>query len=278
VSNVGGCLTPIGDPPLFLGYLAGVPFGWIAQHCFPIWIVGVAFLLLIFLALDYRNWLRAPRQIRAEVIPHEEWRFEGLPNLLFLAVILAAVFIKHPIFVREAVMAAAAAGSFLLTRKSVHESNHFTFHPINEIAILFAGIFATMMPALDWLLENANHFGSISPGSFYWLTGGLSSVLDNAPTYLCSLRAALSQSGSTNAQVAQLLGDAQFNRSLVAISIAAVFFGACTYIGNGPNFMVKAIAEHQKVRVPGFIRYIACYTLPCVLPMLILVWWLFFRG
>jgi Na+/H+ antiporter NhaD/arsenite permease-like protein len=328
VSNVGGCLTPIGDPPLFLGYLMGVPFWWVTKHCLPMWGVGVGILLLMFFAVDSRNYLRAPRRVRTELTAHEEWRFDGLRNLFFLAVIIAAVFINKPPFLREALMAAAAFGSYFTTPKPVHESNHFTLHPIKEVAILFIGIFATMMPALDWLQGNAGRLAQATPGFFYHGSGSLSSVLDNAPTYLCFLKAVFGRfvdpdvvsqvthlvqthgaglsdltgqyaeeikqtfvalqkyhaadlaRGTLTAdqiQVAYLLGNVNFNVYILAVSVGAVFFGANTYIGNGPNFMVKAIADHQKVHTPTFLGYIFKYTLPFMLPMLLIVWWLFFR-
>src|SRR5262249_49561732 len=149
VSNVGGSLTPIGDPPLFLGFLKGVPFWWVAANCWPIWITGVAVLLAMFFVVGKANFLRAPKVVRGMEPAHENWRFEGLGNLAFLAIILGATLIHHPPFLREAIMLAAATASYLTTRKAVHEANDFNFHPIKEVAILFAGIFATMMPALD---------------------------------------------------------------------------------------------------------------------------------
>jgi Na+/H+ antiporter NhaD/arsenite permease-like protein len=325
VSNVGGCLTPIGDPPLFLGYLRGIPFWWVARECWPAWAVGVLCLLALFFVVDYRNYLRAPKAVRAELAePEDEWRFQGLGNLAFLALILAAVFVTDPPFLREAIMVGAAAGSYFTTQRSVHQANHFSFHPIQEVAILFIGIFATMMPALDWLQLNASRMGAPSAGFFYWGSGLLSSVLDNAPTYLSFLKAvsgafmqpeivaqvqqALQTPGFdlTSAstpvretvqalqayypgqlrtmnlsrdqiETAFLLGHHAYNRYIVAISVGAVFFGANTYIGNGPNFMVKSIAEHQKVHMPTFLGYVFRYSLPLMLPMLALVWWLFFR-
>ncbi len=330
VSNVGGCLSPIGDPPLFLGYLRGIPFGWVFAHAWPMWTVGVGMLLAMFLVIDRRNYLRAPKEVRARLAePPDEWRFEGLSNFLFLAVILGAVFINQPPFLREVLMAAAATGSYVTTHKHVHEANHFNFHPIKEVAVLFVGIFATMMPALDWLQLNTGAMGSASPALFYWGCGSLSSVLDNAPTYLSFLSACAGQfidqdvvrqvghlvqthgsdlaavTGPHAAQIKQtflalqqyhpqqlasglvsvenietafLLGNQRFNSHILAISIGAVFFGANTYIGNGPNFMVKAIAEHQKVHTPGFVGYVFKFTLPYMLPMLLVVWWLFFRS
>jgi Na+/H+ antiporter NhaD/arsenite permease-like protein len=325
VSNVGGCLTPIGDPPLFLGYLRGIPFWWVAEHCWPIWAVGVGFLLGLFFILDYRNYLRAPKAVRVALAePADQWRFEGLANLWFLGVILAAVFITNPPFLREVLMLAAAAASYFTTREHVHKANHFNFHPIREVAILFIGIFATMMPALDWLQMNAKLMGAPSAAAFFWSSGVLSSVLDNAPTYLSFLQAIsgvfvdpavisqvqhLIQNGGLDLasaaepvratyaalqehygaglasrtverqqiEVAFLLGNSAVNQYIVAISVGAVFFGANTYIGNGPNFMVKSIAEHQRVHVPGFLGYVFRYTLPFMAPMLLLTWWLFFR-
>ena len=256
--------------------------------------------------------------------------FDGLANLFFLAVILGAVFINHPLFLREGLMLAAALGSYYTTRPQVHAANQFNFHPIQEVAILFIGIFATMMPALDWLGLNARSLlgANPAPGLFYWGTGALSSVLDNAPTYLSFLSAVfgsfvdaevvqqvqvLVQNGGTDlatltgphaeeirntlqvlqhhhatelaarsvnlraVEVAFLLGNGLSNGYLVAISVGAVFFGACTYIGNGPNFMVKSIADHQRIRTPSFLGFVFKYSLPYMLPMLLAVWWLFFR-
>jgi Na+/H+ antiporter NhaD/arsenite permease-like protein len=330
VSNVGGCLTPVGDPPLFLGYLKGIPFWWVAEHCWPMWAVGLGFLLAVFYVIDAANYRRAPKVVRAQVAePPEEWRFEGLSNVAFLLLILAAVFISRPPFLREVLMVAAALGSWFTTKKQIHAANQFDFHPIQEVAILFIGIFATMMPALDWLQNNAARLGSPSPGLFYWGSGILSSLLDNAPTYLSFLSATFGRfidpeivdkvrlliqnhgadlagiagpqadvvsntlaalqkyhsaelaSGTVGTDVIEtafLLGNGSLNHYIVAISIGAVFFGAATYIGNGPNFMVKSIADRQKVPTPGFLGLLFKYSLPCLVPMLVLVWLLFFHN
>jgi Na+/H+ antiporter NhaD/arsenite permease-like protein len=274
VANVGGCLTPIGDPPLFLGYLQGVPFWWVAKNCWPMWATGVGILLVIFYTVDKINFSRARPEIREQETAAESWRFDGLPNLFFLAVILAAVFVTKPVFLREALMLAAAAASYFTTKKSVHEANRFDFHPILEVVILFAGIFATMMPALDWLGQNAGRlFGqNPAPGFFFWGTGALSSVLDNAPTYLGFL-SALSGVAGTN-EIGALL--VRHSPDVIAISVGAVFFGAATYIGNGPNFMVKAIADREKIHTPAFLGFVFKYALPFLLPVLIAVWLLFF--
>jgi len=273
VSNVGGCLTPIGDPPLFLGYLKGVPFWWVAEHCWPMWATGLTMLLIMFYVVDRANFLRAPRIIREKETDQAHWRFDGLGNVFFLAVILGAVFINRPLFLRETLMAAAAAGSYFTTRKSIHEMNHFNFHPIKEVAILFIGIFATMMPALDWLQLNAGKLGDPTAGFYFWGSGILSSVLDNAPTYLSFLSALMgtTQDGNIN----QLLNTQPV--ALVAVSVGSVFFGANTYIGNGPNFMVKSIADQQKVNTPTFVGYVIKFALPFMLPVLLIVWLLFFR-
>jgi Na+/H+ antiporter NhaD/arsenite permease-like protein len=277
VSNVGGCLTPIGDPPLFLGYLKGVPFWWVVEHCWPMWTVGVAFLLAAFFLVDRHNYMRAPARVRAELAePHDQWRFEGLANLGFLALILFAVFLKEPSFLREGLMLLAAVGSWFTTKKQIHEANHFNFHPVREVAVLFIGIFATMMPALDYLKFHAQVLPATAP-VFFWSAGLLSSVLDNAPTYLGFLSAGAGPAMDDPVRLASLLNEQPFARLLVAISVGSVFFGANTYIGNGPNFMVKSIADHQKVHTPGFLGYILRFALPFMLPMLVLIWWLFFR-
>ncbi|MDB6024513.1 MAG: sodium:proton antiporter [Verrucomicrobiales bacterium] len=275
VSNVGGCLTPIGDPPLFLGYLEGVPFFWVLQQCWPMWLVANGILLTMFFVVDSLNYHRAPKTVRDKLTHHEEWRFDGMINLVFLAIILAAVFIKGPMFLREIVMLGAASASYFITRKSVHESNDFNFHPIMEVAILFIGIFITMMPAMDWLKSHAGQLGDLTPALVYWSGGALSSVLDNAPTYYVFFGILQAKSGATAHDITPLLQTRSFE--LVAISVAAVFFGANTYIGNGPNFMVKAIAQQQKIHTPSFFGYILKFSLPFMLPMLFVLWLIFFR-
>ena len=281
VSNVGGCLTPIGDPPLFLGFLKGVPFWWCAATCWPVWCVGVGFLLALFYCLDAASCRRAREGIRGQPVATDGWRFDGLWNLGFLLIILGAVFIHHSLFLREDIMLVAAGASYFTTRKEVHAANHFHFHPLQEVAILFVGIFATMMPALDWLQAHAAGLASPSPALFYWGAGTLSSILDNAPTYMCFFSAAVGltggHAGGSSADVVNMLGPGQFHEYLRAISVGAVFFGANTYIGNGPNFMVKSIAERQQVRTPGFMEFIFRYAVPCMGPMLVLIWLLFFR-
>jgi Na+/H+ antiporter NhaD/arsenite permease-like protein len=173
-------------------------------------------------------------------------------------------------------MIVAALGSYFTTRKPIHEANDFSFVPLKEVTFLFLGIFATMVPALDWLEMNSRKLGIETVGQFYWGTGSLSAVLDNAPTYLCFLSAAVGLFADRNvADAAGLI--TTNNHYLVAISVASVFFGACTYIGNGPNFMVKSIADHAKAHTPSFFGYVFRYVLPILLPVYAVVWWIWFR-
>ncbi len=277
VSNVGGCLTPIGDPPLFLGYLRGVPFWWTLEKCWEAWLVAVLGLIAIFYAFDRRNFLRAPKPVRDKETAHETWQVAGWHNLGFLGLILAAVFLRSPPGLSEALMVAAAVGSYFTTPRPVHHANDFTFAPVKEVAWLFVGIFATMVPALDYLEQHAGALGLNSEMKFYWFTGALSGVLDNAPTYLTFLAAAMGRqhlSLSNPADMTTFI--AQHDHELIAISLGAVFFGAMTYIGNGPNFMVKSIAEAAKVKTPSFGEYFFRYALPILLPLFALIAVLFF--
>ncbi len=275
VSNVGGALTPIGDPPLFLGYLNGVPFHWTIWRLWDIWLVALAVLLTVFYVVDafsYRRWVG--KKLRKQ--PGTRFRLAGSHNFIFLLIILAAVFTATP--VREIIMIAAAAAAHRFARKEALRANEFSFAPIREVAILFAGIFATMVPALDWINLNASRLGMRTPGQFYWASGLLSSVLDNAPTYLNFLTAAMGLHNLTLGSREHIrILIAEHGRFLEAVSIGAVFFGAGTYIGNGPNFMVKSIAEHAGVECPSFFGYIAKYSLPVLLPVFGLIWFLFFR-
>jgi Na+/H+ antiporter NhaD/arsenite permease-like protein len=182
------------------------------------------------------------------------------------------VFLRRPAGLSEVLMVAAAAGAYGTTPKTVHQANHFNFAPIREVAWLFLGIFATMVPALDYLEQHAADLGLNSPLKFFWLTGSVSAVLDNAPTYLSFLAAAMGrqQLALTSALDVQAFVATQ-GPDLLAISLGAVFFGAMTYIGNGPNFMVKSIAEQARVKTPGFFEYLLRYALPVLLPLFLLV-------
>jgi Na+/H+ antiporter NhaD/arsenite permease-like protein len=280
ISNVGGCLTAFGNPPLFLGFLMGVPLWWVAEHCWPMWLCGVGLLLAVFYFLDRRDHRRAPAPLSAG--PREPWRVDGAWNLGFLAVVLAAVFIPRPPFLREGLMLAAAAASWLTTGREVHQANQIDFHPIREVAVLFLGIFCTMMPALDWLQTHARMLlgADPTPTLVYWSSGTLSSLLDNAPAYLSFLGALFGTQGQAlghPVEMGQILEAGHLAPSLAALSVAAVFFGGCTYIGNGPNLMVKAIAEGRQAALPGFLGYIIKWTLPVMLPLLMVIWLIFFR-
>jgi Na+/H+ antiporter NhaD/arsenite permease-like protein len=279
VSNVGGALTPIGDPPLFLGYLKGIPFFWVVTNTWTMWAVAVAFLLGIFYALDYRSFHHVSRTKQRDAEEHgEEGSFDGLSNIGFLMAILVGVFVEHPLGAREAIMLAAAAGSYFTTNRKIHEKNEFNFTPIIEVGILFLGIFATMMPALDWLEINAQSLGVTTPAHYYWASGALSSFLDNAPTYLNFLTAAFGLYHLNIDSPADMhLFLLNYWHYIQAVSIGAVFFGACTYIGNGPNFMVKSIAEQSGVEMPSFFGYIVRYTLPILIPVYTFIWFIFFR-
>ncbi|MGP8198817.1 MAG: sodium:proton antiporter [Limisphaerales bacterium] len=267
VANIGGGLTPIGDPPLLLGFLKGVPFWWVVQHCWPAWLVSMGLLLGVFYVIDRRDYVPATQA------PLDESVFVGWWNVFFLAVIVGAVFVQRPEFLREGLMLAAVAGSFLTTGEKVHEANQFHFGPMLEVAVLFFGIFATMMPAQDWLQINARSIlgTNPSPGLVYWSSGGLSSVLDSAPAYL-AFASALSGLFGNMASLPQT-GAAH----LAALSIGTVFFGAATYLGNGPNLMIKAIAERQGVPVPTFPGYVFKWAVPILLPLLLIVWMVFVR-
>jgi Na+/H+ antiporter NhaD/arsenite permease-like protein len=275
VSNMGGALTPIADPPLFLGYLNGVPFHWTIVRLWHIWLFALALVLGVFYALDtisYRKWVHQERREAAGT----KFHLVGTHSFLFLLIILAAVFARSP--VREIIMAAAAAGAYRFAKKEALKANEFSFAPIREVGVLFAGIFATMVPALDWLGANADRLGLRSPGQFYWGAGLLSSFLDNAPTYMNFLSAGLGLHHLTLGNAEHVKAFATEHGSLLqAISIGAVFFGANTYIGNGPNFMVKSIAEHAGIQCPSFFGYMAKYSIPVLGPVFTLVWWLFFR-
>jgi Na+/H+ antiporter NhaD/arsenite permease-like protein len=277
VSNVGGCLTPIGDPPLFLGYLKGVPFWWVLKNCWIPWAIVITGLLAVFYLLDRRNFLRPTRAVDENRSQELKWGIEGWRNVGFILLILIAVFIKKPLGLREALMIAAAVGSWFVTPKRLRQANEFDFRPIREVAWLFLGIFATMVPALDYLAVNTGRLGLDSEMKFFWFTGGVSAALDNAPTYLTCLAAAMARRGlSVNDPADTIQFVAAHDRELMAIALGAVFFGAMSYIGNGPNLMVKSIAEHANIKTPDFFGYILKYALPILLPLMLLISLLFF--
>lgn len=246
VSNCAGLLTPLGDPPLFLGYLRGVPFTW-TLGLWPYWLLANVYLLVLFFILDRRAYQReSARDILRDETQIEPVRIEGLVNFGLLAGVVGCIFLPTP--TREIGMVALAVASLFGAPKHARESNKFSYGPIVEVAVLFAGIFVTMVPALALLEARGGELGLTTPSHFFLVTGALSSVLDNAPTYLTFLSAAQGMHlGSDVVGVPTVY--------LVAISVGAVFMGANTYIGNGPNFMVKAIAEESGVQMPSFFGY-----------------------
>ena len=298
VSNVGGSLTPIGDPPLFLGFLKGVPFEWTLVHVVPEWLFGILMLAAIFYFYDIRNKKDLDQE---ESVYSGKFILRGTKNFIWLAIIIGAVFFDPNVldwvpaieshgtkysFLREIIQLTAGALSYFLADKQALRGNEFSFAPINEVIFLFAGIFFAMMPALQLIGEFASSPAGKSffnVDTMYWITGSLSGVLDNAPTYLNFLSASLGKFGMDVSNLADVQAfaagsvDPITKDYLRAISVAAVFFGAMTYIGNGPNFMVKAIAEERGVQMPSFFAYVIKYSLIVLLPVLFLTWVIFFK-
>ncbi len=287
VSNIGGALTPIGDPPLFLGFLRGVEFFWFVQHIWYIWLPTVLLVLLVFYIIDSRNMPEEDNETYSGKI-----EFKGWKNVGYLVIILISVFIDPavlpwvpslaplPFGIREVIMFAVVYLSYKGADEEILKANEFDFEPIKEVAYLFIGIFATMIPALQLIAHEANVLGEqLNAGIFYWSTGLLSGFLDNAPTYLNFLSAAMGKFGldiNNAAEVHQLSLDHPI--FLSAISVGAVFFGAMTYIGNGPNFMVKSICERSGIKMPSFFAYWLKYSIPILIPIFVLVWLVFFNG
>jgi Na+/H+ antiporter NhaD/arsenite permease-like protein len=331
ISNIGGALTPIGDPPLFLGYLKGVPFFWLLKvpQVLLSWLMCVGALLALFFVIDSASFRR--HKTATTAVAKDRIALEGSHNFIWLFVILGLVLVQKAEWLKglehwptlvslgdvtgwgavksaesfvTALVAALMIGTACLAHKFASQDalkeNEFNFGPVREVAFLFAGIFATMVPALDLLEKHAADIGITSVRQFFWGSGCLSSVLDNAPTYLNFLTAAfglqhLSLENPIHVQALlhpeiinqyspqQLveLGlhklDPKAWEYVVAVSLGAVFFGAVTYIGNGPNFMVKSIAESRGVNCPSFFGYIVKYALPILIPLFALVSWLFLR-
>jgi Na+/H+ antiporter NhaD/arsenite permease-like protein len=311
IANIGGSLTPLGDPPLFLGFLHGVPFFWVTKGLLPHMLVATALVLAIFFAVDtflYRRETAVP-----PVADDNDGgvRIEGLHNIVFLLGVMGAVILSgslklpevtvfragsHPVavplqnWVKDLIIIAMGILSLRTTSRALREKNGFSWAPIQEVAYLFAGIFITIIPALAILKAGsegalAGLVGAVhGPVRFFWATGALSSFLDNAPTYLTFFNAALGDLGATEAMVPGMLGHAsklaqlnpEFVHDLQAISAGAVFMGAMTYIGNAPNFMVKSIAEEAGIAMPSFFGYLFKWSAPVLLPVFVIVTLLFF--
>ena len=298
VANVGGSLTPLGDPPLFLGFLHGVPFFWTLGLVHEMGFVA-AILLVVYAVMDLHFWRRETAAARLPEGGGEKLRIEGLHNLLFLGGILAGVIMSGTVhlghvsvlgvhqsvqnLLRDGILIAMGVLSMVTTSKQIRRDNGFSWFPIQEVAYLFAGIFMTIIPALAILKAGtAGHLGFLvqavrEPWHFFWVTGALSSFLDNAPTYLTFLTTAEGLLLPGMAEPAVVLDIiAHHAPYLVAISTGAVFMGAVTYIGNAPNFMVKSIAEETGVEMPSFFGYMFKYSLPILMPAFILVTLVFF--
>ncbi len=275
VSNIGGLLTPLGDPPLFLGFLRGVPFFW-TLRLLPIWALAIGILLILFFAMD-SHFVKKESKERArramERLPEKKLEIKGRINFLFLLLVIGSFFLPPIPWLREGIMVAAAGLSVYFTGKYLREENAFTYHPIREVAILFAGIFVTMVPVLTMLQVHGSQLGVIQPWQFFWVSGLLSSFLDNAPTYLVFMSTAQSVAHAQGILSGLVVGVPE--TLLKAISAGSVLMGANSYIGNGPNFMVKAICEENKVRMPSFFGYMAWST-GILIPLFFLVTWIFF--
>jgi len=290
VSNLGGLLTPLGDPPLFLGFLRGVPFSW-TLRLWPHWLLSVGLCLAAYMAFELYYYRKEPPQARRiDVLDYVPMRLKGAVNILLLVLVIVTILLSEQLatvgeaihfpFVREVVLAALAIISVTLGPRGPRAANHFSWAPIVEVAVLFAGIFATMIPALALLEARGASIGLSRPWHYFWITGGLSSFLDNAPTYLTFTSVAQGQVGvstvgaltSTGAVAGLSVTPAAL---LAAISCGAVMMGAMTYIGNAPNFAVKCIAEHQGYKMPSFLGYMA-YSSGILVPIFIVVTAVFF--
>lgn len=297
VSNIGGVLTPIGDPPLFLGFLHGVPFFWTLK-LLPQMIFACFILLGIYFILDL-YYFKKERRLVTEKTDIEPLKIEGSYNFLFLAGIIGAVLFSGMVklgevnvfgihqsienLLKDVFLIIIGLSSLVFTRKEIRQNNDFTWAPILEVAYLFAGIFLTIIPALAIL--KAGESGALAfliksldtPAHYFWASGMLSSFLDNAPTYLTFFNSEIGKfyPGMPESQaVARLI--VERIPHLTAISLGAVFMGANTYIGNAPNFMVKSIAEEAGVKMPGFFGYIFKYSLPVLLVLFIIMTFIFF--
>ncbi|HOR60630.1 MAG TPA: sodium:proton antiporter [Bacteroidales bacterium] len=279
VANAGGLLTPLGDPPLFLLYLKGAEFTWFF-HMLPEWAFVNGVLLVIYFIADTYYYKKEPLEnIKFDKTNVEPLGLKGNINFLFLAGVVASVaFLNEhylPImkeskwagFIREGSIVSMAILSLLFTKKPIREANKFSWGPILEVAFLFLGIFITMIPALQYLTENSKSLGINTTAQYYYATGSLSAFLDNTPTALAFHTLAGGKTPMTGtgyvAGIEEII--------LTAICLGAVLFGAMTYIGNGPNFMVKAIAEENKIKMPSFFGYMIKFSLIVLLPVYILV-------
>jgi len=284
VSNTAGLLTPLGDPPLFLGFLRGVPFQW-TLRLLPQWGLVVGSLIILFNIYDQfvftREEIETHRALAEIVQARHPLQFEGKRNFIYLLGVIGAAMLSGnfgwPRGIQEAIMITMARLSWYTTPRSIHRANHFHFSPIIEVGALFLGIFITMVPALEILNARAAAFDLKAPWHFFWMSGALSSVLDNAPTYLTFTAMASGLVGGSAESLRSLFESGLGQSLLAAVSCGSVFMGANTYIGNGPNFMVKSIAERQGIKMPSFGGYMV-YSGFILIPLFILVTFVFFRS
>jgi Na+/H+ antiporter NhaD/arsenite permease-like protein len=289
VSNCGGLLTPLGDPPLFLGFLRGVPFSW-TFRLWPQWLLTVGLILLVYAVWEVVVYHRKePRTaLKRDVENYVPMRLRGWISLMLLGLVMLAVLFSkelseagdaiHFPFVREVILLALALVSHKLCPGGPRERNDFCWTPFIEVAVLFAGIFATMAPALALLEAKGASLGFTQPWQYFWASGGLSAFLDNAPTYLAFTSVAQGQVSAATGQLVTSVGELTSSGAglLAAISCGAVFMGASTYIANAPNFTVKCIAERSGVKMPSFFGYMA-YSCCVLLPIFVIVTLVFFR-
>ncbi len=285
VSNAGGMLTPVGNPPLFLGFLRGVPFWWNLEKCRWAWVLVIGVLIAVFFVFDSLDHAKAERHHPKD--PGPGVHMIGVHNFLFIAMIIIAVFqpgfaellaarrFGRVIVCREVIMLLAAGASRLLTGEVIYQRNAFSYDSISEVAILFFGLFSTIAPALQWLDQNAQQMAPRTAGQYYFTTGSLSATLDSAPAYLAFFELELGKTPPE--QKSAILADPDLDKKLLAIALGAVLFGGMTYIGNGPNFMVKSIADAAGAPSPNFVKYMWRYSLPILGPLYVLVWWIFLR-
>lgn len=298
VANIGGSLTPVGDPPLFLGFLHGVPFFW-TFALLPHMLLTVLILLAVYFALDTYYYKKEGVKPQIDEGEKEPIRLVGSFNFIFLAGVVGSVIISglvdwgevNTLGIHRSIQEWARDGfiilmgilSLIFTSTKLREENEFTWFPIKEVAYLFAGIFITMTPCLLLLLAGTKGalgflIGAVKePYHYFWITGILSSFLDNAPTYLTFFSSVLGKFYSgipESVAVSKLIAENPIY--LTAISVGAVFFGACTYIGNAPNFMVRSIAEEAGTPMPSFFGYMLKYSIVFLFPIFILLTFIFF--
>ena len=295
VSNIGGCLTPVGDPPLLMGFMHGVPFTW-SFHLLPVFLLNVVLLLALYFIIDSRAYKKdlADGEKPKSSEKTEKIGLEGAHNLIFLLCIVGAVILSGSLaninaffgngikiegevtltfatMIEMAIILLSAFLSFKTTKKEVRTANNFSWGAIQEVAVLFIGIFITMIPALLILSARGSELGITKNWQMFWATGALSSFLDNTPTYLVFFETAVSLHATNEA-----IGSVMIPQTmLMAISCGAVFMGANTYIGNAPNFMIKSIAEENNIKMPSFFGYLF-WSVCCLVPVFLIDTLIFF--